>query len=201
MKESAPFKGEIRKSLKKLLGNQLVSRLFLLCCYLYSYDTKLVVSNLCTTWPSSCVLTITLSTESSPLYNFDTPVSMFQHIHRPWDQTCYGGTSCCTVQSCWLQLCWCVCNPSQFAKNTSPYLWCVSGTCEFLVDSQKNFYFLEMNTRLQVEHPITELTTGVDIVREMIYSAAGWLHNHVCLPAWQTLVCCDIIIWKLSLNI
>lgn len=47
------------------------------------------------------------------------------------------------------------------------------GTCEFLVDSQKNFYFLEMNTRLQVEHPITELTTGVDIVKEMIYSAAG----------------------------
>ena len=47
------------------------------------------------------------------------------------------------------------------------------GTCEFLVDSSKNFYFLEMNTRLQVEHPITELTTGVDIVKEMIYSAAG----------------------------
>ena len=50
------------------------------------------------------------------------------------------------------------------------------GTCEFLVDSSKNFYFLEMNTRLQVEHPITELTTGVDIVKEMIYSAAGLLH-------------------------
>ena len=49
------------------------------------------------------------------------------------------------------------------------------GTCEFLVDSSKSFYFLEMNTRLQVEHPITELTTGVDIVKEMIYSAAGWL--------------------------
>ena len=55
----------------------------------------------------------------------------------------------------------------------------VQGTCEFLVDSSKNFYFLEMNTRLQVEHPITELTTGVDIVKEMIYSAAGLLKFYV----------------------
>ena len=53
----------------------------------------------------------------------------------------------------------------------------VKGTCEFLVDSSKNFYFLEMNTRLQVEHPITELITGVDIVKEMIYSAAGSNHT------------------------
>ena len=57
------------------------------------------------------------------------------------------------------------------AAKAANYTSC--GTVEFLVDNNKNFYFMEMNTRIQVEHPITEMRTGIDIVKEQIKIAAG----------------------------
>lgn len=57
------------------------------------------------------------------------------------------------------------------AAKVAGYTSC--GTIEFLVDDDKNFYFMEMNTRIQVEHPITEMRTGIDIVKEQIKIAAG----------------------------
>ncbi len=57
------------------------------------------------------------------------------------------------------------------AAKAAGYTSC--GTVEFLVDSDKNFYFMEMNTRIQVEHPITEMRTGIDIVKTQIRIAAG----------------------------
>ena len=69
-----------------------------------------------------------------------------------------------------------------------------AGTIEFLLDQDQNFYFLEMNTRVQVEHPVTELTTRIDIVEEQIKIAAGepLSFQQAAIPQWGHAIECRV---------
>ena len=65
-----------------------------------------------------------------------------------------------------------------------------AGTIEFIVDDKQNFYFMEMNTRIQVEHPVTEAITGIDLIKEQI-KAAAIMHVNSTKTALQALVTRD----------
>jgi len=65
------------------------------------------------------------------------------------------------------KICECAVNLVKTANYTN------AGTCEFIVDKDFNFYFIEVNARIQVEHPVTELVTGVDLIKQQIRIAAG----------------------------
>jgi acetyl-CoA carboxylase biotin carboxylase subunit len=73
----------------------------------------------------------------------------------------------------------------QIAKAVNYYS---AGTVEFLLDSDKNFYFMEMNTRIQVEHPVTEIITGIDLIEQQILIANGeelkYKQNDIRLEGW-----------------